>query len=357
MKVSVLKPGDLTDDLVARWAAIQASHTCYESPYFHPTFTQLVARVRSGVEIGLLEEAGEVVGFFPYERGPWGGARPVGGTLSDFQAVIALPEARWTSEELLRGCRLSSWQFHHLLADQSQFSEHHLARKESIYLDLVEGFEAFRAARRKAGSNKVDKVFQNYRRVEREIGPVRFEPLVEEEAIFQWLLVNKSRQYRSTGITDLFQFSWIVQLLTDIWRQPSDDFRGVLSAMYFGDQLAAVHFGMRCRGVLHSWFPAYDRSFAKHSPGLMSTTLLAREFALLGVERIDLGKGDEPYKRHFQSGADLVAEGTVTSSRLTKTFHEGLSVARNWARQHRLTQQLRTPVRWYRHLRDWFLLA
>jgi CelD/BcsL family acetyltransferase involved in cellulose biosynthesis len=357
MKIHVLKPQELSSDLVARWAEIQSAQRAFQSPYFRPEFTQAVARVRPGVEIGLLEEAGQAVGFFPYERTGWSGARPVGGQLSDFHGVVALPGTNWTAEQLLRDCRLSTWSFHHLITDQPQFAQHQLAAQESVYLDLSEGFEAYRLARRKAGSDKIGQVFQSYRKVEREIGPVRFVPVVEEESVFAWLLAHKSEQYRRTGITDLFRYDWTVRLLRDLWNQPSDDFRGVLSGLYFGERLVAAHFGLRCRGVLHSWFPAYDREYSKNSPGLMMTTLLAREFAELGVTRIDLGKGDEAYKRHFRSAGEMLAEGAATGNSLARSVHHQLSSARRWAKRHPLTQQLQTPLRWYRQFRDWFSLA
>lgn len=357
MKISVLKPHELSPDLLARWKEIQTGNKQFQSPYFRPEFTQAVAQVRRGVEIGLLEEGGEAIGFFPYERTGWSGARPVGGKLCDFQAVIARPEASWTVEQLLRGCRLSSWQFHHLLASQPQFARYHVAARESVYLDLSEGFDAYRLARRKAGSDKINQVFQSHRKVEREVGPVRFVPAVTDESVFAWLLEHKSEQYRRTGVTDLFRYPWTVRLLRNIWAQPTDEFRGVLSALYFGDTIAAVHFGMRCRGVLHSWFPAYDRTYSRYSPGLMMTTLMAREFAALGVTRIDLGKGDEPYKQHFRSAGDLVAEGAATGNPLAWSMHQRISSARLWAKRHPLTQQLQTPLRWYRQFRDWFSLA
>jgi CelD/BcsL family acetyltransferase involved in cellulose biosynthesis len=89
----------------------------------------------------------------------------------------------------------------------------------------------------------------------------------------------------------------------------------------------------------------------------MMNTLMAREFAALGVTRIDLGKGDEPYKLHFRSGGELVAEGAATGNVLSWSLQRQFNSARRWARQHAVAQQFRTPLRWYRQLRDWFSLA
>ena len=60
---------------------------------FGPEFTQAVAAVRGDVEVGVLEERGEPVGFFPFQRSRRNVARPVGGKMSDFQGLIA-PQRR-----------------------------------------------------------------------------------------------------------------------------------------------------------------------------------------------------------------------------------------------------------------------
>src|SRR5262249_13648698 len=92
------------------------------------------------------------------------------------------------------------------------------------------------------------------------------------------------------------------------------DFAGVLSTLYSGDALVAAHFGIRSGPVLHWWFPVYDPQFSALAPGWM----LLRELVLvapeLGVDRIDLGRGDDEYKRRAKTGEILVAQGVVTRS-------------------------------------------
>ena len=51
----------------------------------------------------------------------------------------------------------------------------------------------------------------------------------------------------------------------------------MFSVLYVADQPAALHLGMCCRGVWHSWFPTYDVAFAKYSPGLLLLLELAGE--------------------------------------------------------------------------------
>jgi hypothetical protein len=57
-----------------------------------------------------------IVGFFPFERRRFGIGVPIGAGLSDCQGFIHAPAADWRPRELQRACRLSEWQFDHLVA-------------------------------------------------------------------------------------------------------------------------------------------------------------------------------------------------------------------------------------------------
>src|SRR5690349_3464553 len=87
MNIRLITPANLTVDQLAAWSQIQAADPRLNSPFFNPAFTQSVAVVRDDVEIAVLEEAGRPVGFFPYQRDHGDVGRPVGGYMSDFQAV------------------------------------------------------------------------------------------------------------------------------------------------------------------------------------------------------------------------------------------------------------------------------
>ena len=149
------------------------------------------------------------------------------------------------------------------------------------------------------------------RKLAREVGPLRLEwhsahtPLLE--TVFRW----KSEQCRRTGSVDVFRRPWTRDLLHRIFETRTEQFEGVLSALYTGDQIAALHFGMRARHVLHWWFPVYNRSLQRYSPGGILLLGLAESASQRGVEIIDLGRGDDLYKTSFMTAANTVAEGSV----------------------------------------------
>ena len=115
MKVHVLRPHELSADLIRTWSDIQCGETTFDSPYFTPEFTMAVANVRSGVEIGVIEDGSEVVGFFPFERFSRRIGKPVGAEVerlsSDHQAIARIhrtQKARSSVQTFCLGFRSSA---------------------------------------------------------------------------------------------------------------------------------------------------------------------------------------------------------------------------------------------------------
>ncbi len=334
-----------------RWSAL-ASRLPIDSPYFQPEFTEAVAAVRDDVEVAVLDHGSQTVGFFPFQRGRMNVGMPVGGKLSDFQAVIAEPDSGWNAAELVRGCRLASWQFDHLLAEQPSFLPYHNGVEPSPYIDLSCGLETYYARRRELGSELISQIQRKARKIQREVGPLRFvlhEPTASAlQMLFHW----KKEQHSETGVVDIFQYGWVVALLDRIRETQSPGFSGVLSTLYAGDELVAVHLGMRTRTVLHWWFPTYNREFSKYSPGLILLLHLAQAAASEGVQRIDLGKGPERYKYSLNSGSIAVAHGAVDCNVWLRGARTGWRTAKTWIKKSPLRGPARAPGRMLHNLRQ-----
>jgi CelD/BcsL family acetyltransferase involved in cellulose biosynthesis len=289
---------DLDHALVAAWRTIQEREPRFESPYFCPEFTRAVGSVRDDVRVVVIENDGRPVGFFPHQRAAWGRGSPVGGALSDYHGVIAAPHAEWRVADLMRAARLSIWSFDHLVDPAGRFAPYVTASAAaSPQIDLA-SFEPPPDFARKA------------RKLARELGELSFS-LHQPESLgrmFQW----KSAQYRQTGLTDAFGVRWTRALLQEVMQGQL----GACSVLRAGDEIVAVHAGMRSKGVLHWWFPTYDPRYAAYSPGII---LLLRIAAALGSGKIDLGKGDARYKRSLMTGAAPLREGCVELPSLAAT--------------------------------------
>jgi CelD/BcsL family acetyltransferase involved in cellulose biosynthesis len=335
---------DLTAELAAQWSAVRRGQRKFDSPFFAPEFIAAVAAVRDDVEVAVLEEQGQPVGFFPFQRASQRVAQPVGGRLSDFQGVICGAEAPWSAGELLRGCGLHRWHFDHLVCSPP-LQPYCLATRPSSYMDLTGGFEAYREACRGRGSHQVREGLRKARAVQRDLGPLRFVPHTADPRVFAQLVDWKRAQYRRTGQTDVFAFSWTTALLERLMEERTEAFAGMLSALYIGDRLAAAHFGMRSQGVLHAWFPAYNRELAAYYPGRLLFVECARAAESLRISRIDLGAAPSQFKAGLMSATIEVGEGCVDLSPAKRQLRQLWWTVRRRLRLPPLRTVLRRPYR------------
>lgn len=325
----------VTDADREAWARVQEAEPSLASPFFRPEFTEIVAAVRDDVAVAVVRRDDDVT-FFPFQRGRLGRGRPVGGRLSDYQGLVARGNPDLDAKTLLRACGLHGWDFDAVVAAQRTFEPFHRRVRSSPYLDLSRGFETFVAERAAARSDQVVDVQRQAERLTADVGPVRFETHVEDstglELLFRW----KSDQYRRTGSLDIFTYPWVREVASRIQAARNEGFAGLLSMLYVSDQPVAAHLGMRSRSVWHYWLPAYDRRFAKYSPGLILLLRMAEAAGELGLPAIDLGKGDALYKSRLANANATLAEGSADVSSVGRVTGSSTRLAR------RIGQ--RTPV-------------
>ncbi len=320
--VRVLPAGELTPALVASWARIQRGNAIYASPFLHPAFTQLVSRARPDVHVAVLERGGEAVGFFPFQRSRLGIGRPAGWSMCDYQAVVVDSDVEWSAQKLMAACGLRSLEFDHLLAAQEQFLPFHRAKSASLVADLSNGFDDYERGQQRAGIRTFGRLRSRWRRLEREHGPVRFEPHATDPAALTTLLAWKSAQYRHTGVADLLAQPWFRQVIESASRAASDGFGGLLSALYANDRPVALHLGLRSDSVWHYWLPAHeaDPAFSRCSPGLLLILAMTQHAESVGIRALDFGKGETRHKREFANAEVPLAEGSVGTSALAKAL-------------------------------------
>jgi CelD/BcsL family acetyltransferase involved in cellulose biosynthesis len=311
MNVEVVAAGSLTADQLACWSRIQKSDAALASPFFCPQFTRIVAAARDDVYVGVLEHAGRMVGFFPFQLGHWGAGRPVGFTISDYQGVVIEPGAAWDAKELIRACGLKAWEFDHVLAVLPQFQPFGQTRRESPFMDVSRGFDAYLRERHDARVGEIPAAQRKMRKLEREQGELRFEPHAADPEALAMLIRWKTQQYLSTGAADVLARPWIRQVLELAHVSQDESFAGLLSLLFAGDSVVAAHLGLRSDSVWHYWFPAYDPEFGRYSPGIALLLKMAEHAPSLGLRAIDLGRGDARYKRSLMSGAVPLIEGRV----------------------------------------------
>jgi CelD/BcsL family acetyltransferase involved in cellulose biosynthesis len=223
---------------------------------------------------------------------------------------------------------------------------------DSPYVDLRGGYEGFVKSCRRSRADLIRSLSRKVRKLEREVGPVRFEAHVDDRHALDLLYQWKAAQRQRTGTFDVLGLPWLRQMLDRILESRTETFAGTLSVVYAGHQVAAVHLGMRSDTIWHYWFAAFNRNLQRYSPGLIGLNEMIKSAPSLGIHTLTLGVGDEPYKLRFATGSTQLASGSV-DCRLTRRVANAIwYAARRASRRSPVVAALAKSVK--RHSRSMF---
>lgn len=353
MRIDICNARDLGRDELEAWKSIVTTKPHLDSPFFRPELVLATARARDDVQVAVVRSAGEPALFFPFQGATDGCAQAITGRLSEFHGFIARKKFSFDPQAIIRACRLRAWHFDHVPDSQIRLERFAWRRTESPYLDLSQGYDAYIAAQKGAGSSCVKQAERKMRKLAREVGPLRFEWHTDDQQVWDALVRWKSDQHRRTRVLEIFKYSWVHQMLGEIRREQGKEFSAPVSALYAGDQLAAVHFGLASRRALHIWFPAYNRQLQAYSPGVTLLLEMARHAASQGMQRIDLGKGEERYKADFASGAIPLLEGSIDFRLAMPLVRASWSKLNAYVKESPWRSQLEMPILATRQFRQW----
>jgi CelD/BcsL family acetyltransferase involved in cellulose biosynthesis len=334
----------LGGDELEAWHRLQAANPALDSPYFHPGFAAAVHAGGRPVQVAVgRDDRGAVTALFAGHR-ERGLLRPVGWPGADFQGPVLAPGAVFPVRKLLTG-GVRGLAFDHLLEPRPEFAPWVESQRPSPFLDVTGGLDGYLGRASRSGKDNMGQARRRTARAERDLGPVRFSADVVDDAALQRVVELKRAQYAATGARDYFAPPGRVALLTRLLHTREPDFAGVLSTLYAGPRLVAAHFGLRSGGVLHWWFPVYDPEFSALAPGWMLLRELVLAAAGLGVTRIDLGRGDDEYKRRAKTGEVVVSQGLVTRGGTAKAVRQLRNSVLTAAKSSPLGPGLRRLVR------------
>ena len=320
-RFDVIHPADMSPTDVEVWGDVRAGTAPVANPFMSPEFCQSVGRVRPGARVAVVRQDGEPVGFFPFERGRWGRGRAIGLGVSDCQGAVLRPDLHLDPHELLRASSLAVWEYNHLESGQDLFLPFATGRFASPVLDLTGGYTHYENLLRTRSRKFLKATLAQDRRLGRQVGPLKFVFDERNPTALRTLVAWKSAQYRRTGRRDRFAQDWINNLVRILADTTAPACSGVLSVLYAGDRPVAAHFGLRSRTVLSCWFPAYDRDFAKFSPGLVLYLRMIEAAAADGIEMLDFGRGDAAYKDSLKTRELMVHEGALLRPRPGAAVH------------------------------------
>jgi CelD/BcsL family acetyltransferase involved in cellulose biosynthesis len=212
----------------------------------------------------------------------------------------------------------------------------------SPVLDLQGGWDAYvkrlATVQNKSTPGIITSVKKSSTRIERDLGPLRFEMHAADTRIIETLMKLKTEQRaRTVGLAgDPFAHPWVRQMMFDIVEHKQVDFGGDLCALYAGDTMVACHLGLRSRTTLHGWFSIYRPEHAYYQPALIMYLKLAQASADDGLELFDMGRGTQDYKLRLCTRMIPMGEGALSRPQF---FGDGLMRAK------RIKAQLRADPR------------
>ncbi|MEV8637378.1 GNAT family N-acetyltransferase [Streptosporangium sp. NPDC051023] len=339
----------LTAEELEAWHLLRAANPALDSPYFHPGFAAAVHASGREVRVAVgRDSAGEVRAFLPHHR-ERSLIRPAGWPAADFQGPVLAPGSRLSPLDLLTG-GVRSFEFDHLIEDCADFEPWIVSRRPSPFLDVSGGLDGYLGRASRSGKDNMGQARRRAAKAERTHGAVRFvADSLDQEALAQ-VIELKRAQYAATGAKDYFATPDRHDLMTRLLHTRDSSFGGVLSTLHAGPHLLAAHFGIRSGAVLHWWFPVYDPAFSSLAPGWMLLRELVCAAPALGITRIDLGRGDDEYKRRAKTGETLVCQGIVTRSSARQALRRARDSVVETAKSSALGPGLRKIVRGFRNL-------
>jgi CelD/BcsL family acetyltransferase involved in cellulose biosynthesis len=309
VRYRITEVGEMSTAERDRWLELRASNPALDSPYFHPGFTAAVAATSPNVRLIIGEDArGTITWFLPVQlNGRM--CRPAGAPAADFQGPICSPGTNFDIAQAVAASGAASYVFDHMRDGVRGLEACIQDRQPSPHMNVEGGIDGYLSRCSRSGKDKVAEARRLTKKAGREYGPVQFIAESRDPALLDTLISLKRRQYADTGARDYFAAAEHVELMHRLLANGAEDFGGVLSAVFAGPHLFAAHFGLRAGPVVHWWFPVYNPQFSRFSPGWMLLYAVIEAAEQLGVERIDLGRGMDDYKRRAMTGQQLVCQG------------------------------------------------
>ena len=213
--------------------------------------------------------------------------------------------------EIVSALGVARLDFDKLLADQAPFRSFIRGGSSSQVVDLRDGYAAYEADRKAAGTDILKDCAKKHRKLEREHREAVFTACSPSEADLDQLIAWKRTQYETTGQTDIFDAGWPLDVLKDLFRSEDPDFGARLFTLHVGGKLIAAHLALCTSKIAHAWFIAHDDAFGRYSPGVILITEVIRWAAERGMRELDMGPGDYRFKLSLANRTREVAHGFV----------------------------------------------
>jgi len=315
LQVEIIKAEALDAAEIAVWRDWTATNPALASPYFRWDYTEIAARVCPGAAVAVFRRGDRIVGFFPHQK-RGGAVQPLGAPMNDYHGVIAAAGETLALEDVARllGARrlnVPGW------IGEAETGQ----ARETVQVAMPEpGYDAWYAERRSTFGKYFKDKERARRSLEAELGPIRVERGLRDPVLLDHLIDLKAAQYRRSGLHDIFACGWTRDLLHALMAERRADFGASMAAMRAGEKLVAVEFSLHAGRHCHFWFPVYEPTLSRCSPGILLSMDTMRLAAGEGFRVFDFGFEGESYKKYFVNARQTVREAVVMRPGLTQAL-------------------------------------
>ncbi|ART54018.1 hypothetical protein CBP36_17465 [Acidovorax carolinensis] len=303
LQVSRKRFDQLGESELTAWLRLFPSGALSASLFMHPEFCRAAHQTLGPVDVVVMEDNGRIVGMVPLQRAMgWRGLlRGYSQVAQDISDGFCFP----VEEAYLDGvadalARAGVWSgfFTHVgtgravrHCEAGAVTKTYLVRHQPGEQDL---WTALRERSRRFWSDTE----RCARRLNELPGAYQFHWQSPNPARDLGTLVRlKLDQYARTGKEGASLYQARHQtFLKAMVSSASEGFAAPLSVLYQGNELIAAHLGLLGGGRLHYWFPVYEPSHAKYSPGKVLLAEIMKRSEQLGIQVIDFGEGHADYK-------------------------------------------------------------
>lgn len=348
----LLHPGDISPALWQDFAAVRNLSTRYDSPFFDPDFARLVSEVREDTRMGIVEDSGALVGYWPLHARSGGWARPIGGPFSDWHAPILHPDMHISPDSFLRGLGLTGFTGFGFKS-RPQDGHARLSRSGANLAILNTDWQDYINTQQEYWPKHFKKMRRVYRKAKQDFSQLQF--IWDDRSVlhFDRLMTMKRTQYKSTGLHDVLKADWARKLIDRLRHFEGPRLRSRQSTLLFDGEFVASEFNLQSDRVLHGWLVGFDYKFSAYSPGHMLVQEMLQAMCPDGLKIYDMGPGEERHKRHYTNMQTAMDIGVITGRSAPfspiRTFgklwrggekHLPARMAENMARLRRRTDQI-----------------
>lgn len=302
------------------WEQWRSHQPALRSPFFSVDFSDVVASSGRNVDVLVGISGHQEVAYWPIEFCENRRAVPVGGLFNDEHGMVVAPDCPLRYSDVLSAGILDRYTYHAMSGSVSSVS-FDFETHTSFLADLdapPQGYVPFLEESR----NTILKQKRKTKKMVRDLGPLRLVFDERSPSVFEQAIAWKRAQYQRTYLFDILSVDWATSMLRRFWEESHRDCRGLLSALYAGPTLVAVHFGLLERDWLHYWFPSYDSQYHAYSPGTALFLEIARQSQTHGLRFIDMGYGEPEYKQKLTNRVRSVSQGILTASASQWHYHQ-----------------------------------